>query len=45
MANGGKGNTFQDAFKEVLPADLPHEERRKWLATADPMEVHPQRNL
>ncbi len=39
------GNTFQDDFKEVVTADLPHEERRKWLATADPMEVHPQRNL
>ncbi len=39
------GNTFQDDFKEVLPANLPREERQKWLVLADPMEVRPQRNL
>ncbi len=45
MANRAREIPFRDDFKEVFTADLPHEERRKWLATADPMEVHPQRNL
>ncbi len=46
MANRAREIPFKDDdFKEVLTADLPHEERREWLSTADPMEVHPQRNL
>ncbi len=46
MANRAREIPFKDDdFKEVLTADLPQEERRKWLATADPGEVHPQRNL